>query len=121
LALFIEDNLTLLDLYTMVLEEELDVVAATRGETGYELACSERPDVIVVDVLLPDVDGLTVSERLRGNPMTPLIPIVVLTRDDHPSARAHVALADFVAVLTKPCSADRLLSAVRIATGRFDG
>ena len=47
LVLFIEDNLTQLDLYVMVLEEHMDVITATRGEAGYELACTERPDMIV--------------------------------------------------------------------------
>ena len=49
LVLFIEDNLTQLDLYVMVLEEHMDVITATRGEAGYELACSERPDLIVME------------------------------------------------------------------------
>src|SRR5262249_23756494 len=74
IVLFIEDDLTLLDLYAMLIEEELGVVKASLGETGYELALSERPDVIVLDLLLPDVDGFTLRERLRLNAATMGIP-----------------------------------------------
>lgn len=115
LVLLIEDNLTLLDLYAMVLDEEFDVVTATRGEEGYELACNEHPDVIVLDVLLPDVDGFQVSERLRGNPETVSIPVVVLTGNDGAYAQAKLAAADYSAVLTKVLPADRLMAAVRAA------
>src|SRR5256885_12854664 len=60
-VLLIEDNAMHRDLFGMVIEEELNLLTATCGETGYDLACSELPDAIVVDVLLPDVDGLTIA------------------------------------------------------------
>ena len=118
LVLFIEDNLTQLDLYAMVLREKCDVVTATRGETGYELASSEHPDAIVLDVLLPDVDGLTLCERLRANPSTASIPVIVLTGDDGAYARAQLVRSELTGVLLKPCPADRLFSAVRQAVER---
>lgn len=113
--LFIEDDLTLLDLYAMLIEEELGVVKASLGETGYELALSERPDVIVLDLLLPDVDGFTLRERLRLNAATMGIPVVVITGNDRAYARAVGLGAQFSAVLLKPCPADRLMSAIRHA------
>ena len=115
LVLFIEDNLTQLDLYVMVVEKDVDVITATRGETGYDLALSERPDVIVADVVLPDVDGLNVCARLRANRVTASIPIIVLTGDDFAYARAQQMRSDLTGVLLKPCSADRLLAAIRQA------
>jgi CheY-like chemotaxis protein len=111
-VLFIEDNLTQLDLYSMMIEGELSVVKATRGETGYQLALSEQPDVIVLDVLLPDVDGLALADRIRANAATASIPIVVLTADDAARERAE-AHGDFSDVLLKPCPADRLMTAIR--------
>ena len=115
LVLFIEDNLTQLDLYSMMIEDQVSVVKASRGETGYDLAVSEQPDVIVLDLLLPDADGLAVHERLRTNPATASIPIVVLTGDDAAYARAEQVRSQFSDVLSKPCPADRLLSAIRKA------
>src|SRR5438874_13495005 len=116
LVLFIEDNLTQLDLYSMMIEDQVSVVKASRGETGYDLAVSEQPDVIVLDLLLPDADGLAVRERLRTNPATASIPIIVLTGDDAGFARAELMRSQFfIDVLSKPCPADRLLSAIRKA------
>jgi len=111
-VLFIEDNLTQLDLYSMMIEGELSVVKATRCETGYQLALTEQPDVIVLDVLLPDLDGLVLADRIRANAATASIPIVVLTADDAAYARAE-RRSDFNDVLLKPCPADRLMSAIR--------
>lgn len=86
-VLIIEDNHTQLDLYAMAIEDSADVIKATRGEDGYALACGERPDIILLDVLLPDVDGLALCQRLRMNPVTADIPVLVLTGDDAAYAR----------------------------------
>ena len=116
-VLLIEDNAMHRDLFGMVIEEELNLLTATCGETGYDLACSELPDAIVVDVLLPDVDGLTIAQRLQANPDTASIPIVVLTGDDRAYARACSRRSEFSAVLVKPCPAEQLLSVLRDAVG----
>ena len=113
-VLFIEDNLTQLDLYAMLIEHELGVLKASRGLTGLDLAVVEPPDVIVLDLLLPDIDGFALAERLRAAPATASIPIVVLTGDDAAFARAQ-AMARFSDVLAKPCPADRLLQAIHQA------
>src|SRR5438067_13055726 len=115
LVLFIEDNLTQLDLYSMLIEDELSVIKASRGETGYDLAVSEQPDVIVLDLLLPDADGLVVHERLRTNLATASIAVIVLTGDDAAYARAEDVRSQSSDVLWKSCSADRLLSPFRRA------
>jgi len=115
LVLIIEDNVTQLDLYALVLEEQFDVVRATRGETGYALAVAQHPAAVVIDVMLPDVDGLTVCARLRANPATSGIPLIVLTGDDEALARARAMRFRLKDVLTKPCSADRLIGVIRAA------
>src|SRR3954471_22942725 len=114
LVLFIEDNLTQLDLYAMMIEDELSVVKATRGGTGYQLATTEQPDVIVLDLLLPDVDGLALRAQLRTSTATASIPIAVRTGDDAAFSRAGCD-PRFTDVLLKPRPADRLLRAIRHA------
>ena len=113
-VLMIEDNVTLLDLYTLVLEEEHEVLRATRGEEGYEIARERRPDAIVVDVMLPDLDGLQLCDRLRDTKELSSTPLVVLTGDDAAHARASIA-RHLDAVLKKPCSGDDLLHTLRRA------
>jgi RimJ/RimL family protein N-acetyltransferase/CheY-like chemotaxis protein len=117
-VLMVDDNPTQLDLYSIVLEEAADIDRATRGEEGYRLACSELPDLIIVDVLLPDVDGLALAKRLRDNPRTARIPIVVLTGDDAAYARAQQEPIAFSAILTKPCPANLLLGVLKAATSQ---
>ena len=112
--LIIEDNLTQRDLYALILEEELNVTGATHGETGLALALAERPDAIVVDVLLPDVDGLDLCDRLRQHEQTALTAIVVLTGSDEAYDRATKSRS-VDAILKKPCPADRLLATLRQA------
>jgi hypothetical protein len=49
------------DLYAMVLDPDLCVIGATRGEQGFDTAVMQQPDVVVVDVVLPDIDGLVIA------------------------------------------------------------
>jgi CheY-like chemotaxis protein len=91
---------------------------ASRATIGYALACQEIPDVIVVDVLLPDADGLVLCKQLRANPQIADIPILALTDHDGAYARPQYARSDLIGVLMKPCSADRLLAALREAIVR---
>jgi CheY-like chemotaxis protein len=113
-VLFIEDNLTQLDLWTLMLERDFNVLAATRGEEGAALAIQQRPDAVVVDALLPDVNGLEVCARLQADGRTRSIPLVVLTGDDPSFAHAE-QLRTLDAVLRKPCPADVLIAVVRRA------
>jgi len=101
----------------MVLEEHCEVLKASRGETGYAAACAELPDVIVLDLLLPDVDGFDVCRRLRANRPTATIPVIFLTGDDRSlfKAMASVEFANVFAILKKPATGDRLLVAIRDA------
>jgi twitching motility two-component system response regulator PilH len=116
--LFIEDDLTQLDLYTTMINSEFDVIQATGAKIGYAVACKELPDAIVVDVLLPDGDGLLLCRWLRRNPITAGIPVVVITGDDAAYTRAQAVRSELTGILIKPCSADRLLAALREAIAR---
>ena len=111
-VLLIENKPAQLQLYAMLLAEELQVSTATRGDTGYSLACTELPDAIVVDVLLPDTDGLEVCANLLMTPETAAIPLIVLTSDDAAYFRA-LAMASLAAVLKMPCPIVELLSVIR--------
>src|SRR3954452_24641836 len=81
-VLIVDDILDQLDLYAMALEDDCDVLKASRGELGYALACAEEPDVIVLDLLLPDVNGFEVCRLLHANHHTATIPIIFLTGDE---------------------------------------
>lgn len=78
--LIIEDDDFLLTMYSSKLEiEGYKVFAATDGEKGVKLAIKEKPNLILLDLLLPKKDGFTVLKELRENNSTKDIPVIVLT------------------------------------------
>ena len=117
LVLIVDDILDQLDLYAMVLEPHAEVLKASRGEAAYSMACAESPDVIILDLLLPDVDGFDVWRRLRANPETATIPIIFLTGDEESlfKAMASPEFTNVFAILKKPAGGDQLLKTVRAA------
>jgi DNA-binding response OmpR family regulator len=118
LVLLIDDNITQLDLYAMVLEPHFETLVATRAESGYTLALQAVPQVIVIDALLPDGDGLEVARRLQQHAATARVPIIVLTGDESAYARAQRDRSELTGVLLKPCRGDKLLAAIHAAIER---
>jgi CheY-like chemotaxis protein len=112
-VLVVDDDPQVLRLMRVNLElEGYDVVSAPDGEEALEAVVSERPDVVVCDVMMPGVDGLTVLRNVRANPQTSKIPFVVVSAK---AQRADVKAAlDMGAdkYITKPFDPQDLLDAV---------
>jgi two-component system alkaline phosphatase synthesis response regulator PhoP len=80
IVLIIDDEADLIELVRYNLENEgFTVISAVDGESGLSLAVSQKPDIIVIDLMLPGIDGLEVCRRLRADGGTARIPIVILT------------------------------------------
>jgi len=78
--LFIEDATALQKTFGDILRKgSYEVTSALDGEEGLKLAKTEKPDLILLDLILPKVDGFEVLRRLKGDPKTKKIPIIVLT------------------------------------------
>lgn len=97
---------------TILTEKEFKVTTASRGEEGLALAAASEPDLIILDLGLPDMDGVEVCTRLREWTQ---IPIIILSVRD--SERDKVAALDRGAddYLTKPFGIEELLARVRVA------
>ena len=97
---------------TILTEKGFRVTTASRGEEGLTLAATTEPDLIILDLGLPDMDGLEVCMRLREWTQTPIL--ILSVRD---SERDKVAVLDMGAddYLTKPFSIEELLARVRVA------
>jgi CheY-like chemotaxis protein len=93
-------------------------MAAEDGEQIVDLAVAHQPLLIVLDVLMPRVDGYTTLTRLQGEPRTQNIPVVMLTGRLEPIYRTLSAGVGAVAHLTKPFSARQLTEVVDRALGR---
>ncbi len=99
-------------LRTILLEKKFRVTTASRGEEGLTLAAAESPDLIILDLSLPDMDGIEVCSRLR---QWSQVPIIVLSVRD--AERDKVAALDRGAddYLTKPFGIEELLARIRVA------
>ncbi len=113
-ALIIDDDPDLLRLVRRTLEFTAgwEVVTAGSGAAGVELARSATLDVILVDVMMPEMDGYEVCRRLKADPATATVPIVLLTaRRDMNQAR--LAESGAAGVLLKPFQPEELARQVR--------
>jgi PAS domain S-box-containing protein len=113
-VLYIEDNLANLRLVDQVLRRRPDVqlLSALQGSIGLELAAQHRPNLILLDVHLPDLDGDLVLQRLRANPATADIPVVVVSADATQRQRRRFRQLGADDYLTKPLDIQAFLGLV---------
>lgn len=113
--LYIEDNDDNVYMLKMRLEllDEFEVLVAEDGEKGCDLASAERPDLILMDLELPGIDGWEATRRLKGDPATRDIPIVALSAHALAGSREKALAAGCDEFDTKPIEFDRLLATVR--------
>jgi CheY-like chemotaxis protein len=90
------------------------VLTAASGEEGIALAGSERLDAVLLDVVMPGMDGVAVAERLRAMPATQALPIVLLTAQDRREDREPFRHVPLAGVIAKPFDVTSL--AQRLAT-----
>jgi len=113
--LYVEDNDDNVYMLKMRLEltDEFEVLVAEDGERGCAMAEAERPDLILMDLELPVIDGWEASRRLKNNPATSAIPIIALSAHALAGAREKALAAGCDEFDTKPVEFDRLLTKMR--------
>jgi DNA-binding response OmpR family regulator len=118
-VLVIDDEEDLIELVRYNLEKEgFEVKGAPDGETGLALAMRESPNVVVVDLMLPGIDGLEVCRQLRAQSRTARIPIIILTAKAAESDRVvgiEMGADDYI---TKPFSPRELAARVKAVLRR---
>ena len=112
--LIVDDNPANLDIFeTRLAAHGYDIITASDGAAGLALAMERKPDLILLDVMMPKMDGIEVCQRLKGDPALPFIPIILVT--------AKAEAADVVAgleaggdeYLTKPVDQKALVARVK--------
>jgi signal transduction histidine kinase/CheY-like chemotaxis protein len=111
---YIEDNLANVELMERALDRRGDVtlITAMQGRLGLELVEQHRPDVVLLDVHLPDMDGYDVLRHLRANEATAAVPVIVLSADATKEQIRRLEGAGAVAYLTKPLDLRELLDTI---------
>jgi len=113
--LYIEDNDDNVYMLKMRLEllGDFEVISADDGEKGCQMAAAERPDLILMDLEMPVVDGWEATRRLKGSPTTRDIPIIALSAHALGGEREKALAAGCNEFDTKPIEFDRLVATVR--------
>ena len=117
--LIIDDDVDTLKLVGLMLERQgFEIIVANNGEQGLSKAASERPDLIILDVMMPDLDGYDVARRLRADPQLAPIPIIMFTAKsmvDDKVKGFEVGVDDY---LTKPTHPAELTAHVKAVLAR---
>jgi two-component system cell cycle response regulator DivK len=110
-VLLVEDNEMNRDMLSRRLSRKgYDVITAEDGQTGVDLANTEKPDIILMDMSLPVKDGWNASRELKAEPGTQSIPIIALTAHAMASDREKALAAGCNDYDTKPVDMPRLLA-----------
>ncbi len=119
-VLYIEDNDDNVYMLKMRFEmlEGFEVLVAVDGEVGCQIALAEIPDVILMDLDLPIVDGWQATRRLKADQRTRKIPIIALTAHAMAGSREKALAAGCDEFDTKPIEFDRLMQKINLLVGK---
>lgn len=113
--LYVEDNPQNMELVSRILRHVggYEVLGAVNGLSGVALAAKESPDLILMDINLPDISGLEATTRIKAQPHLARVPVVAFTADTGVADRQHYLDAGCDGYMAKPVSATSLLNVVR--------
>jgi CheY-like chemotaxis protein len=113
-VLLVDDDAVLLEVLATVLDlEEFTTTLASSGEEALAAVVAGPPDVVICDVAMPGIDGLEVCRRIKADPATSAIPVVLLTVRGGPADRTAGTDAGCDAYVTKPFSPLHLIDVIR--------
>ncbi|MFK7839610.1 MAG: two-component system response regulator [Bdellovibrionales bacterium] len=112
--LIIDDNLFILNLVKNILRSPNSIISTSlTGEEGYELACIQHPDIILLDRRLGDISGAKILKRIKSNPELRDIPVAMISSDDNDTdilQSLGMGAADYI---VKPFNAQTVISKVK--------
>ena len=110
--LVVEDVPLNIDLLVQLLEDEYEVLTATDGAAGIEIAEQERPDLILMDLSLPVIDGWEATRRIKADENLKHIPIIALTAHAMVGDKEKALAAGCDDYLVKPLDEDELMNRI---------
>ena len=111
--LVVEDNEKNMYLIWFILKNNYEVIKAVTGEEGVALAIQERPDLIFMDIQLPDIDGLEATKRIRKSESGKNIPIIAVTSFAMSGDRERLIKGGCTGYIEKPINLEILLSELK--------
>jgi two-component system cell cycle response regulator DivK len=112
--LIVEDNEKNMKLARDILRAKgYDTLEAVNGEDGVRMALQHKPDLVLMDIQLPDINGIQAFERIRAEPSTAAIPVVAFTASVTLNDRSRIGDAGFDGFLGKPINLKEFVETVR--------
>ena len=113
-VLIVEDNDKNMKLARDVLQAKgYQTLEAETGEEGVRLAKERTPDLVLMDIQLPGINGIEAFKQIRADPKTARIPVVALTASVTPTDRSQITAAGFDAFISKPISLKEFVETVK--------
>jgi len=117
--LLVDDSETVLMFERMMLKElDAEFLTAKNGQEALEIAAKEKPDLIILDIMMPLLDGIETCRKMRANPETKLTPIIIVTTKGNPEKVEEAYVAGCNDFVTKPVDKMELLEKARSLLGR---
>lgn len=114
--LIVDDDEAMADVLSHRLRQQgFDAITAESGQMGLTKARAEKPDLVVLDLRLPDIDGFTICEQLADSPETCMIPVIILSGLERPDILRRCRAAGCHYFLRKPYDPNALLALIRQA------
>ena len=111
--LIVEDNMDTYELVHFILEKNgFETFLAVNGRDGVNAALKQRPDLIIMDMSMPEMDGWTATGMIKKDPQTSAIPLIALTAHALPGDRQRAMDAGCDEYITKPMDLDELVEAI---------
>mgnify|MGYP001547058585 CR=1 FL=1 len=112
--LIVDDEPTNIHILSNILSDDYEIRAANNGERALAAALSQSPDLILLDMIMPDLDGLEVCKRLKKNEATKDIPVIFVTSMSDPANEELGLQAGAVDYISKPVSPPIVKARVKI-------
>ena len=117
--LIVEDNDKNMKLARDILQVKgYRTLEATTGEDGVRVAKAQLPDLVLMDIQLPGINGIEAFKELRADPRTAAIPVIAFTASVTLTDRSHVTAAGFDAFLSKPIDLKEFVATIKRLTDR---
>ncbi len=117
--LIVEDNEDNFQLVRFLLERDgFEVISAVNGREGVETAMREKPDLILMDLSMPEMDGWTAAQKIKAEPETKAIPLLALTAHTLPGDRMRALEAGCDGYISKPINVEYLIKIVSSSIGK---
>ena len=116
--LIVDDDPAIINLLQMSIKETYDVILAYNGKEALEKVNDHSPDLVLMDIMMPVMDGLEAMAKIKENPTTSTIPVILLTAKVQPKdvLEGYNKGADYY--ITKPFTSKELMNGINLCLGQ---